>query len=76
MKRTVTTGLLLAVGGVLAFYVGSWLNLGLRATVFGASIGAVLGLVSDRSVVGRLAAVLIGIVTSSMWGGDVSDGAS
>ena len=62
MKRTVTTGLLLAVGGVLAVYVGSWLNLGLRATVFGASIGAVLGLVSDRSVVGRLAAFLIGVI--------------
>jgi len=64
MKRTVTTGLLLAVGGVLAVYVGSWLNLGLRATVFGASMGAVLGLVRDRSVVGRLAAFLIGVVVA------------
>ena len=64
MKRTVTTGLLLAVGGVLAVYIGSWLNLGLRATIFGASMGAVLGLVRDRSVVGRLAAFLIGVVVA------------
>jgi len=64
MKRTVTTGLLLAIGGVLAVYIGSWLNLGLRATVFGASIGAVLGLVRDRPVVGRLGAFLIGVVVA------------
>ena len=74
MKRTVTTGLLLAVGGVLAVYVGSWLNLGLRATVFGASIGAVLGLVSDRSVVGRLAAFLIGYALRAQFLPDVPSG--
>jgi hypothetical protein len=64
MRRTVFTGVLLAVAGVLAVYIGSWLNLGLRATIFGASMGAVLGLVRDRSVGGRLAAFLIGVVVA------------
>jgi hypothetical protein len=64
MKRTLFTGVALAVVGVLAVYVGSWLNLGLRASVFGASIGAVLGLIRDRSVLGRLGAFLIGVVVA------------
>ena len=64
MKRTVFTGVLLALGGIVAVYLGSWLDLGLRATVFGASLGAVLGLVRDRSVLGRLGGFLIGVLVA------------
>jgi hypothetical protein len=64
MKRTILTGALLAVVGVLSVYLGSWLDLGLRGSVFGASMGAVLGLVRDRSVAGRLGAFLLGVVVA------------
>ncbi len=62
MKRTLLTGALLAVAGVLAVYVGAWLNLGLRSSIYGAALGAVLGLVANHSVLGRLAAFLGGVV--------------
>jgi hypothetical protein len=62
MKRTLLTGALLAVAGALAVYVGAWLNLGLRSSLYGAALGAVLGLVTDRSVLGRLGAFLGGVV--------------
>jgi len=64
MKRTLFTGVLLAVVGVLAVYIGAWLNLGIRNSIFGASVGAVLGLVRDRSVAGRMGAFLIGVVVA------------
>lgn len=62
MKRTLLTGALLAVAGALAVYVGAWLNLGLRSSIYGAALGAVLGLVANHSVLGRLAAFLGGVV--------------
>ncbi len=62
MKRTLLTGVLLAVAGALAVYVGAWLNLGLRSSIYGAALGAVLGLVANHSVLGRLAAFLGGVV--------------
>ena len=62
MRRILLTGGLLAVVGVLAVYVGSWLNLGLRNSIYGAALGAVLGLVANRSVLGRLGAFLAGVV--------------
>lgn len=62
MRRTFLTGGLLAVAGGLAVYIGEWLNLGLWSALFGAGVGAVLGLVTDRGPAARLGAFLVGLV--------------
>lgn len=62
MRRILLAGALLAVAGALAVFLGEGLSLGLRNTLYGAAIGAVLGLVPDRSVAGRLGGFLFGVV--------------
>lgn len=62
MRRILLAGALLAVAGALAVFLGEALRLGLRNTLYGAAIGAVLGLVPVRSVVGRLGGFLLGVV--------------
>jgi hypothetical protein len=61
MKKTLLTGVLLAVAGALSVWIGTLLNLGLRSAIYGAALGAVLGLVRNGSVVGRLVGFLLGV---------------
>lgn len=62
MRRILLTGALLAVAGALAVLLGEALSLDLRNTLYGAALGAVLGLVPDRSVVARMGGFLLGVV--------------
>lgn len=64
MRRTFVTGALLAAVGAVAVYLSDWLNLGLWSALFGAGIGAVLGLIPDRGPLPRLLAFLIGLVVA------------
>jgi hypothetical protein len=64
VARTFLTGALLAVAGALAVLLSEWLHLGLWIALFGAGIGAVLGLVPNRSPLARLLAFLLGLVVA------------
>ncbi len=64
MVRTFLTGALLAVVGALAVFLSEWLDLGLWSALFGAGIGAVLGLIPHRGPGWRLLAFLIGLVVA------------
>jgi hypothetical protein len=64
MKRTLFSGLALALAAVAAVYIGDALNLGLPNPYLGIAIGGVLALAPGGHKMGRLAGFLLGIVAA------------
>lgn len=65
MLKTVISGLLLAVFGALTVVLGGALGLDLdHVALLGTALGAVIGLVPDRSAVGRVIGFLLGVVVA------------
>lgn len=65
MKKTVVPGALVAVFGALTIFLGHALGLELdHVALLGVAIGAVVGLVPDRSNVERILGFLIGFVVA------------
>lgn len=62
MKRVLVSGVALAVLAAIAVLIGASLNIALGSTLFAGAIGAVLGLVPDRSPLARIGGFLIGFV--------------
>lgn len=62
MKRTLFSGLALALAAVVAVYLGEALNLGLPSPYLGVAVGGVLALAPGGHKMGRLAGFLLGVV--------------
>ena len=64
MKRTLFSGLALALAAVATVYIGEALNLGLPSPYFGIAIGGVLALAPGGHKMGRLGGFLLGVVVA------------
>jgi hypothetical protein len=64
MKRTLFSGLALALASVAAVYIGDALNLGLPNPYLGIAVGGVLALAPGGHKLGRLAGFLLGMLAA------------
>jgi len=64
MRRTLVSGLALALAAVASVYIGDALNLGLPNAYLGIAVGGVLALAPGGHKLGRLAGFLLGMLAA------------